>query len=153
MILNEQKMTRFERYGPWSLAAAGALIGCFDFSLPDENLLGSFLETLATVGALLASLTAVAIGALLALNSDVYEAIRAHRYEKVVQYANRSILTSLLLALLAVLGFVLRMGEETVLLVLPYRMFLWGSLFYALGAFYRIFAFLLFLGKFPRGKK
>ncbi|MDA7972433.1 MAG: hypothetical protein MPK10_07700, partial [Gammaproteobacteria bacterium] len=135
------------------LGVVGAAIGCFECSLPDGDLLGSFLETLATVGALLASLTAVAIGALLALNNDVYEAIRAHRYKKVVFYAQQSILTSLLLALLAVMGFVLPLGDEAVLLVLLYRIFLWGLLFYALGAFYLIFAFLLFLGKFPRAEK
>lgn len=151
MISRAQGKTWLERYGPMLVGVIGVFVGILLVTLPTEkSFLGEFLNALATVGAVLASLTGVSISALMALNTDVTNALRKYGHYKIVMnYAHRSVLASLLLALVAVAGFVISPEKYA----FAYQSILSGVLFYALGAFYRIFSLLTRIDVFDKGGK
>ena len=118
--------TWLERWGPMVFALIGAIIGYKFPVLPGKELFGAFLNALATVGALMASFTGVSISIFLLLDSDVTKALRKHDYYKILMnYAHQSVLWSLLLALAAVVGFVISLEGKN---ALYYRTTLCGVL-------------------------
>ena len=132
-------------------ALIGAIIGYKFLVLPNEESFGAFLNALATVGAVMASFAGVSISIFLLLDSDVTKALRKHGYYKILMnYAHWAVLWSLLLALAALVGFVISLEEKN---ALYYRTALCGVLFYAFGTFYRILALLRRIGGFFREEK
>ena len=110
-------------------------------SLPEEQL---FLHTIAIVGALLSVLTGVSITALLSLRSEIADALRSKGfYKDLMKYAHRSVLLSLLMTSVAVLGFFISARYA-----IFYQMIFFGVLLSAAGAFYRVFWLLIKIGGF-----
>ena len=146
MISQVQMQTALERYGPWFLSIIGMLIAPY-VSLPDEEL---YLNAIATVGALLASLTGVSIGSLLTLSqTDIGKALQKRGWYKILmRYAHVSVFVSLLMTLAAIAGFFITDEYENL-----YKVILFGLTFLALSAFYRVFSLLIKIGGFYREER
>jgi len=144
MISRQQFAFLLERHGPATFFVAGLLAGCF-LSIPEEKL---FLSTLATVGALLSSLTGVSISGFLSLKTDIAEALRERGfYKRLMRYAQQSVMLSLLMACTAIVGFFVSSacGYGHV-----YPPILWGVSLSAFVAFFRVFRLLIQIGGFYR---
>ena len=142
MISWVQIQTALERYGPRLLFIIGAFISLY-VSLPVDKL---YLNAIATVCTLMASLTGVSIGVLLALQTDVANALQKKGYYKILMgYARASVFSSLLTTLIALAGFFITDEYENL-----YKLFLFGMILYSVGAFYRVMELLLSIGGFHR---
>lgn len=140
MISYAQLQTFIERYAPRLLFLLGAIIGYFT-GLPDEKL---FMSVIATIGALLSSLTGIAISSFLSLKTEIAEVLKKRGFYKILmKYGNISLLLSLSLTLIGVFGFLIPEHYE-----IFYGSLVIGMILSACGAFYRIFWLLLKVGSF-----
>ena len=132
------KLTFLEKCIPLLLALVGMAIS-FYVSLPTDTL---YLNAIATVGILMALSTGVSISVLLIAQSDIANELRQQGYYKILTvYARAAIFWSLLSAFIAIVGFFIANGYENL-----YKLFLFGSTFYAVGAFCRVLEALLRIG-------
>lgn len=142
MISRQQLAFLWERRGPAIFFVAGLLAGHF-LSIPEEKL---FLSTIATVGALLSSLTGVSISGFLSLKTDIAEALRGKGfYKRLMRYAQQSVVLSLLMACTAIAGFFV---SSTCGYGYVYPPILWGVSLSAFVAFFRVFRLLIQIGGF-----
>ena len=142
MISWNQITTVLERYSPMLLFIIGAAIS-FYVPLPDEKL---YLNAIATVGALLAPLTGVSASIILALKTDIKNALWKKGWQKnLMGYVHSSVSFSILMTLAAIVGFFITDEYESV-----YKLILFGLILSALGAFYRVFLLLIKIGGFYR---
>ena len=145
MISWVQTQTVIERRGHWLLFIIGVAISFF-VPLPTEKL---YLNTIATVGALLASLTGVSASILLTLQTDIANALRKKGwYKNLMGYAHVSVSFSILMTLAAIAGFFLTNEYESI-----YKPILFGLILCSLGAFYRVFWLLIRIGGFYRAQQ
>lgn len=138
MISQAHLITGVERHSPMAIFFIGIIVG-FYLPLPEEKL---FLSSIATIGALLSSLTGIAIGSFLSLKTDIAEALREKGfYKNLMVYGNRSVLLSLFLCLIAVAGFFIPPACQQL-----YTSILSGTFLSAFVAFYRVFYLLQKIG-------
>lgn len=137
-----------ELYYPMMLAVTGIILADF-VNLPKGTPFYIFLGSVATVGSIMSSLTGVSTATILSLRKEEIgqELYDIGAYKDLMTYAYRSVLASLCLAIVALVGFFVADCTKF------YKYVLFAIFFYSVGAFHRIFRLLCVIGGFQRKKQ
>lgn len=142
MISYAQFQTFIERYVSSLLFFLGVVIGYF-VEFPDESL---FVGVIAIVGGLLCCLTGIVINSFLSVKAEIADILRKRGFYKILmKYGNVSLLLCLSLVLVGIFGFFISECCKGF-----YNSVVFGFLFSACGAFYRLFWLLLKIGGFSK---